>query len=223
MAEVQSVRTEQIRLSASRLGTLLTRLLVVVGLLSLSIDSSAAFGVPATFSSTVTTASAKQDRLDEPAFRAFHDAVLDYVRLQRRLREEVPGLIVSSEPRRITDASDTLAAAIQRSRRTAKKGDIFNQATASVIAERLRTALKGVDIAAFVDGINDETRFKGQPRVHMRFPEAAPMATMPAAFLELLPALPVELEYRFVGRHLILRDRDAALVIDYVIDAIPAR
>jgi hypothetical protein len=175
------------------------------------------------FSSTVTTASAQQDRLDEPAFRAFHDAVLGYLRLQRRLRKEVPGLMVTSEPQRITDASDTLAAAIQRARRTAKKGDIFNPATASVIAERLRTALKGVDIATFVDGINDESTFKGQPKVHMRFPEARPMATMPAALLELLPALPVELEYRFIGRHLILRDRDAALVIDYVINAIPAR
>jgi hypothetical protein len=199
-----------------------TRLLVVVGLLSLSVDSSVAFGVPGLVSSTVTTASAQQDRLDE-SFRVFHDAVLDYVRLQRRLRTEVPALMVTSEPQRITDASDTLAAAIQRARRTAKKGDIINQTTASVIAERLRTALKGVDIATFVEGINDESKFKGQPRVHMRFPVAAPMATMPAALLELLPTLPVELEYRFVGRHLILRDRDAALVIDYVVDAIPAR
>ena len=200
-----------------------TRLLVVMGLLSLSVDSSVAFGAPATFSSTATTASAQQDPVYEPAFRTFHDAVLEYVRLQRRIRTEVPALMVTSEPQRITDASDTLAAAIQRARRTAKKGDIINQATASVIAERLRTALKGVDIATFVDGINDESKFRGQPRVHMRFPAAAPMATMPAALLEILPTLPDELEYRLVGRHLILRDRDAALVIDYVVDAIPAR
>jgi hypothetical protein len=36
-----------------------------------------------------------------------------------------------------------------------------------------------------------------------------------------LPPVPKELEYRLVGRSLVLRDRDAALVVDYLPEALP--
>lgn len=197
---------------------------LAVAVLSLLGLSSTVSSADATIvNSAVIAVRADQTAFDEAAFRAFNDAIVEYVRLQRRLRGEVPGLVVTTESRNISNASDTLAAAIQRARRAAKKGDIFDKAATSAIAGRLRVALQGVDIATFVNGINDESTFKGQPRVHMRFPEAAPMATMPASLLELLPQLPAELEYRFLGRHLILRDRDAALVLDYVADAIPMK
>ena len=42
-------------------------------------------------------------------------------------------------------------------------------------------------------------------------------------FLWTLPALPEELQYRFVGRDLILLDVHANLVVDILRDAIPIR
>jgi hypothetical protein len=56
---------------------------------------------------------------------------------------------------------------------------------------------------------------------HLRFPTTSAMATMPAHLLEALPTLPKDLEYRFAGRTLILRDRDAALIIDFLPAALP--
>jgi hypothetical protein len=47
------------------------------------------------------------------------------------------------------------------------------------------------------------------------------MATMPPGLLKVLPALPKELEYRIIGRDLVLRDVDASLIIDYVPNVIP--
>ena len=44
---------------------------------------------------------------------------------------------------------------------------------------------------------------------------------MPPEVLGALPALPVELEYRFVGDALILLDTHAHIVIDLVPDALP--
>ena len=44
---------------------------------------------------------------------------------------------------------------------------------------------------------------------------------MPPDLLEVLPALPVELEYRFVGEALILLDTVAHIVVDYIPDVLP--
>jgi hypothetical protein len=43
----------------------------------------------------------------------------------------------------------------------------------------------------------------------------------PAVF-NVLPGLPAELEYRFVGRNLVLLDAEANLVVDVVREALPA-
>jgi hypothetical protein len=52
--------------------------------------------------------------------------------------------------------------------------------------------------------------------VHARLPVTAQMATMPPALLKVLPTLPKALEYRILGRYLVLRDVDASLIIDYI-------
>jgi hypothetical protein len=46
------------------------------------------------------------------------------------------------------------------------------------------------------------------------------LATMPPNLLLLLPDLPKDIEYRFVGRHLVLRDARANIVIDEIPHAI---
>jgi hypothetical protein len=58
------------------------------------------------------------------------------------------------------------------------------------------------------------------PRVNERWP-ATVFAMMPPDVLNALPALPEELEYRFVHRDLVLYDAHADLIVDIVSDAIP--
>jgi hypothetical protein len=60
-------------------------------------------------------------------------------------------------------------------------------------------------------------------RTYSRFPVDGPLATMPPSVLEVLPPLPEFLEYRFVGNDLILRDRDARLVLDWIKGAVPTK
>ena len=45
--------------------------------------------------------------------------------------------------------------------------------------------------------------------------------TVPAASLLVLPPLPDTLDYRFVGRDLVLRDAEANLIVDYIVGAVP--
>jgi hypothetical protein len=49
----------------------------------------------------------------------------------------------------------------------------------------------------------------------------ASFATMPATLLMKLAALPEEVEYRFVGKHLLLRDTSANIVLDFILDVVP--
>jgi hypothetical protein len=43
---------------------------------------------------------------------------------------------------------------------------------------------------------------------------------VPANLLANLPQLPEDVEYRIVDKHLILRDVDANIIVDYIPDAI---
>ena len=47
------------------------------------------------------------------------------------------------------------------------------------------------------------------------------LTTVPASVLLVLPSVPEALDYRFVGRDLILRDVEANLILDYILDATP--
>src|SRR5205085_3895943 len=44
---------------------------------------------------------------------------------------------------------------------------------------------------------------------------------VPPRLMEILPLLPKQLEYDFVGRTLIFRDVDADVVVDYIPNALP--
>jgi hypothetical protein len=59
-------------------------------------------------------------------------------------------------------------------------------------------------------------------RVNADYPLRAPVSTVPHSVLLVLPPLPDALEYRFVGRDLILRDGEANLIVDYIVGAAPA-
>jgi hypothetical protein len=165
--------------------------------------------------------SARVQQQDPPGVAEFRAAIERYLGLHRRLKAEVPTLAVTADEREISDASDTLAGAVQRARRDAKPGDIFNPEVTRVITVRLKGALEGENVKHFIARINDEPTLKGPPRIHMRYPAGSSMARMPTRVLDALPALPVELEYRLLGRALILRDRDAALIVDYIGEAFP--
>jgi hypothetical protein len=57
--------------------------------------------------------------------------------------------------------------------------------------------------------------------VNERYPDEVPLSTMPPEVLEFLPKMPEELEFRFVGRDLIIMDPHAHLIVDFVRNAIP--
>jgi hypothetical protein len=155
------------------------------------------------------------------AIKEFDKAIAEYMALRRGLRSEVAGPVKNSTSSQVTDASDALAGAIERARRDAAVGSIFNKPVASVIKRRITEAVRTEQLAPVLADIDDEGKASAIPKIHLRLPVSAQMATMPPSLLKVLPPLPKELEYRILGRYPILRDVDASLILDYVAAAVP--
>lgn len=158
---------------------------------------------------------------DSEAIKRFDEAIAQYLALRQKLRTEVSGPARDSSSSQLNEASDALAASIQRARQNAAVGSICNELVAAVIKRRIADAVRTENLVAVLADIDDEGHGGPSPRLHLRLPVTEQMATMPPALLKVLPLLPKELEYRIVGRYLVLRDVDASLIIDYVPMAVP--
>jgi hypothetical protein len=67
-----------------------------------------------------------------------------------------------------------------------------------------------------------EADTKGVPlKVNYPYPETKEFVEMPPTLLLRLPQLPKQVRYRFVGRHMLLVDRENGLIVDYMLDALP--
>ena len=166
---------------------------------------------------------AGQDKADEAALAVFRAAVNDYMGLRVKLRAEIPPLKVTPRAGEISETSDALARAITRARPKARQGSFFTPAVAGAMRRLIEQALRQTDRASVFALINEEEAALAKPGLHERFPAAGVLASTPAVLLHALPVLPSELEYRFMGRALVLRDVEGALILDYFSAALPAK
>jgi hypothetical protein len=156
------------------------------------------------------------------ALKQFEQGITQYMALRESLTaEKITGPVPSSTAPELNRASDTLAAAIQRARSNARPGDIFVPAVTPVLKQRIIDVVRQENLGPVLAGIDDELKTAITPTVHLRFPVSAPMATMPPSLLAALPPLPKFLEYRIVGKFLVLRDVEAALIIDFIPAVVP--
>jgi hypothetical protein len=160
---------------------------------------------------------------DSPAIEELHAEIEKYMAIRRGLLDELSGPTANSSATQLNHAADALAAGIQRRRPNAKPGAIFTPAAAEALKRRISDAVQAGHLGPVLATIDDESGGINRPTVYLRFPAAAQMATMPPSVLASLPALPKELEYRIVGSYLVLRDIDAALVLDFIPAAVPRK
>jgi hypothetical protein len=148
------------------------------------------------------------------ALLAFDQSVQDYMALHRRLARRTPPLQVTADPARIRTAVDALGHAIQTERSGARRGDVFTAPVAELLRRRIACALGSFDAAALIREMEeDDEGTVPQLRVNEPFPWNSGNA-MWLSMLIVLPQLPEELEYRFVGADLVLIDVRADLIVD---------
>ena len=156
---------------------------------------------------------------DPATLEDFTRRLNEYVALQGRLAKESPKLKETKNPGDISAAQDALAARIQAVRHDARRGDIFTPQVAAMLRRLMYPELDGQDGRNTKGNIDDE-QASMQLRVNARYPASEPLQTLPPNILARLPRLPADLEYRVVGNHLVLRDADANIIIDFIPNAI---
>jgi hypothetical protein len=150
-----------------------------------------------------------------PVLTEFLVRVADYIEVRRDVAAGVSGPVFCSDPEELTRQAAELAAAIRDARPLATEETIFTPRVAAFLRARIAHTVRVT--ATDVTSVGDDDVVLD---VHALLPWGAGRREWPV-LVEALPGLPQELEYRFVGRHLVLLDAEANLVVDVLRDALP--
>jgi hypothetical protein len=159
--------------------------------------------------------------LEDPRFKEFFDHVRAYIKIHNAADARVPSLKETSDPQQVSGREKALANEIRIERAGAQQGDVFSRSAAKEIGMIVAEDFKGRPLRD-QKAILVEVPVKVPPAINTDYPTTLPLATVPPTLLLKLPTLPEELEYRFLGRHLILRDVKANLIVDFIPDVVPA-
>jgi hypothetical protein len=159
---------------------------------------------------------------DKAALEDFDKRVKEYVELQKTLAGKLTRLPNEASPEAIDKHERALGSLIENARRTSRQGDIFTPGVQAIVRRELARIFGGSEGKQLISSIMDENPVKATLKINARYPDEVPMSTMPPEVLAVLPPLPEELNYRFIGNQLILLDTTAHIVVDFVSKALPA-
>jgi len=141
--------------------------------------------------------------------------------MREGLEERLPKLPKQSTPEQIQEHKRAFEEMVRAARADAKPGDTFTPEVASYIRTTIRREFSGRERQKLRETVL-EADTKGVPlRVNYTYPDAKELVEMPPTLLLKLPQLPKQVRYRFVGRHMLLVDRENGLIVDYMRNAVP--
>jgi hypothetical protein len=152
----------------------------------------------------------------------FNARVKKYLEIHKDAAKGSAKLKETEDPAEIVKAQETLAAKIRAARSTAKAGDIFTPEIRNKFRRLLAPELKGEDGRDAKAVLKEDAPSPSQIpfKVNAKYPEGAPLPSVPANLLLNLPTLPEPLEYRIIGKHLVLLDTGANIIVDFMLNAI---
>lgn len=155
----------------------------------------------------------------------FKTRVDDYVKLRSKAEAKAPTeLEAKSKPAEIVVAEKTLGQKVREARPGAKRGEFFTPATEAMFRRLLKPPLtKGPAAADNKAIIKDDAPAAAEVpfKVNAEYPKDVPLSTVPPDVLLTLPPLPEDVQYRFAGKHLLLFDAKANIIIDFMLNAMP--
>ena len=166
-------------------------------------------------------ATAAPSNPDSAVIADFNARLDNYVKKQRALLKGSP-IAEDATPAQIKARQDTVAAELRVIRKDARQGDIFTPQVAALFKRLINPEVKEQprETKQALEEEDGEVA-KVNLKVNATWPASEPLTTVPANLLEVLPQLPMDVEYRISNkRHLVLRDVDANIIVDYVLNAI---
>ena len=151
----------------------------------------------------------------------FKKRVDGYLELRKAVTQKYPEVKETGNPAKIHEREVNLGKGIAMARANAKAGDIFGPLSTYLLksVEDDWNSRSPADQKAMLSELPKGLILK----VNQPYPSNLPLATAPSRLLAQLPMLPEELEYRLLNRRLLLRDRDANLIVDVLVGTEPTR
>lgn len=153
----------------------------------------------------------------------FMTRVNAYLAIHLQAERAAPKLPQEATPLQIDQTQRAMAGRILAVRTGAKRGDIFTPDMTTLVRRIVIQVLSGPDGARRRASIMDDNVKFLPLSANQRYPDEVPLTTMPPGLLQALPELPEEMEYRFIGPHLVLFDQHAHIIPDFIPDAMPRK
>ena len=128
----------------------------------------------------------------------------------------------NSTPSKITSAQNDLANKIRVARAGATQGEIFTPEITQYVRRQIASRLSGPDGKRIRASLRHAEPVNITLQINHSYPDNVPLQSTPPSLLMSLPQLPTGLEYRLVGKELVIRDVDANIVVDYMANALPS-
>ena len=166
---------------------------------------------------------AAQQKVNQSAlvFKDFSQRVADYLKIQKTANGQLHGLKPTNSPEKIEHHEHELAERIRKARTGAKPGDVFTPEVTAEFRRLIGETLHGPEGARIRASLQSASPVAPRAvRVNGAYGQAVPLQTTPPSLLLNLPELPQGVDYRVVGRALVLRDTEANLIVDFIPDVI---
>ena len=188
--------------------------------------------------STATKEKAAEENANPDAIvlADFQKRVDAYMSIHKDAVKDAPAIKETKNPGEIKAAQEALGAKIRAARATAKQGDVmtpeiqnkFRRLMYPVVTSPAPQGTAGREVKKDIkEELKENTEERkeegGKPvvmKVNATYPNDTPLPTTPPQVLMNLPKLPEQLEYRLVGKNLIIRDVQANIIVDFVPNAI---
>lgn len=171
--------------------------------------------------SNTATAQNVLSRQDKKIISAFEKQAKKYSKLRGRIEGKIPKLSKDATAEQIEAYKSAFQKSVQSARRGAKQGNIFTPAATELIRKIIKEEFKGKErVELRTEVLEADT--KGVPlKINFPYPDSKEQIEMPPTLLLSLPQLPKDLRFRFLRRSLLLLDRENALIVDYMTNALP--
>jgi len=162
-----------------------------------------------------------QNASDTRGFQEFHDRVEAYEKLHKEAEKSLPKLKKKDKAEAIATRQEALVNKIRELRSNARQGDIFTPSATEAITRTIKAVFAGPEAREVRKTIQAGEPLKGfEVQVNQRYPDNMPFTTVPPTLLRKLPELPEEVVYRILGPSLLLIDRKANMIVDFIPNAI---
>jgi hypothetical protein len=151
----------------------------------------------------------------------FEKKIADYMKVHQQAQSGLNAPRVTDSAAKITDYQHQLSTRIRSLRPDAKQGNIFTPEITGLFQRLIATAMNSPEGARIRRSYKhaEPNAIRGlKLNVNEEYPDRVPLQSMPPSLLLNLPQLPKELDYRFVGHELVLRDVPANLIVDVIPD-----